>query len=192
MEASLEWRILLLAPFVQSCALARAVAQIIELRPSHTSLPLDLNLLDARGTQQKGPFDSHAVRGQPPYREVGVVPAFSKADDGPAEFLDSFPVAFLDPDVDADGIARLDRRDRGVQFGFDELHGFGHSNHLPGVSTQPAARGNRAARRARVYHQSQPCRGLEAGYAAQRPLGERRPYPGLASRSPARYRAARD
>jgi hypothetical protein len=63
------------------------------------SMAMNLDLLDPRRARQESSFNTNAVGGDSPHREVGLVTAFPFAYNGATNQLDTFTLPFNDSQV---------------------------------------------------------------------------------------------
>src|SRR5437667_384485 len=89
---------------------ARALAQVVQLRPAHRPAGDHLDAVDPWRMDGERSLDPDPVR-RLPHREHLATAAAAAADDRTLEHLDALLVAFDHADVDAHGVARLERRD---------------------------------------------------------------------------------
>ena len=92
----------------QAGAFTSALAQEIQLRPAHFSVPLDNYFLNTGGVRQEGALYADAIAGHATHGEVFIVAAIACPDHGPTELLDALVVAFFDAQEHFDHIARAD------------------------------------------------------------------------------------
>src|SRR5438270_8637517 len=131
-----------------ACRLAAAVAQIIELGAPHLAAAHDLHRVDHRRVDGKDALDALAV-GNLADGEALLEPAAGARNADALIGLHTRAVAFLHPDVDDNGVARLELRDGLIQLldllGF-ELCNEIHVGKTPAVSRKCSRREWRARR----------------------------------------------
>ena len=84
-------------------------------------MAFDNDLVDARGAKQECALNADAVGGHAANGDGSVVAALAKADHDALELLNTLAVAFLDLDINADGITWIHLRDFFVWFGLNGL-----------------------------------------------------------------------
>src|SRR6266581_3588994 len=93
------------ALLLEARRLAGQLSQVVKLRAPHRRALGNLDLVDARRVEGKGPLHAHAV-GDAPHRERGPGPAPALADHHALEGLQALFLTLDDLDGDAHGVAR--------------------------------------------------------------------------------------
>ena len=89
--------------------------------PTSKSPAFDYDLVQTRGAEQERALDANPIGCHAADGDVRVVATLAHADDDSFEFLDALAVAFLDFDVDADGIAGAELGEVRAEVLLDEL-----------------------------------------------------------------------
>src|SRR5690242_19679200 len=88
-----------------ACCLAREIAQVIELRPTHAAAPLDVDVGDRGTVSLKYALDTFAMRDLP-HGERRVESSIAHGDDDTFARLHAFAVALDHLHVDHHGVTR--------------------------------------------------------------------------------------
>lgn len=121
---------LLVEFLLKACALACAVAQKEQAGPADFIVAFNYNLVDARRPVEESTLHTHPVARNTTDSEGGAVPILVGEENGPFEFLDTFPVTFLDFYVDTYSITRGESRDFRIYRSFYRFHQISHLTHL--------------------------------------------------------------
>lgn len=116
----------LAASFWETGSLASAIPQVVELCTPNVGVTNDLDFVNSRRSEQESALHADAVRGNAANREVGVVAAFSQANNRSAEFLNALPLAFANTQVNAHIIAGMQLGDVFVYGCLESLQQFRH------------------------------------------------------------------
>src|SRR5690606_10408972 len=107
--------------FLDARLAAFQATQVVQLARAHCTAALDLHRVDGRAVGLEHALDAVAVRDLA-HGERGVEAGVLLADDHAFVGLDALAVAFLDLDVDDDGVARAEGRQLALDlFGFEIL-----------------------------------------------------------------------
>lgn len=94
-------------------------------------VPVNDDLLDARGAREKGAFDADAIAGHTADRKIAVPAVVADADHRSLENLDTFAVSFFNSNMHIDDITRLEFRHILVDRSFYRFQNFmTHNIHL--------------------------------------------------------------
>jgi hypothetical protein len=86
-------------------------AQEVQLRPAGVGMPFHHYFVNAGREQKESTLDANPIGSGPADGEIGIVAAFTRADDCALKFLDTLAITFLDADVHAHLITRFQFRD---------------------------------------------------------------------------------
>lgn len=99
-------------PLLDSCLLAGKFTQVEDSRSAHLADLVQFDAVDEGGLEREDPFDPDSARHLADSESLGLGSGAFELQDYASEFLESIFVAFLDPVVDRDGVARLEFRER--------------------------------------------------------------------------------
>lgn len=106
-----SWLVKLVEFLFETCALAGAFTQEVQVRAADFGVAFNNDFLDTWGAGQEGALYADAVAGDATNGEVGIVAAIADADNGAFEFLNTFAIAFFDKGMNADDVSRAQLRD---------------------------------------------------------------------------------
>ncbi len=95
--------------FLDTCSLAAQIAEIIELGTADLTTTNDVNVVDNRCVEREDTLDAYA-KADLADRNGFAYAAMFAGDADAFERLETFLIAFLDPDVHAKRVARLKGR----------------------------------------------------------------------------------
>jgi hypothetical protein len=112
--------------FFETSPFSGATSEKIELGASNVCAAHHFDFLNPGGAHRESAFDTNAVGGGSSDCEVGVVAAFTNANNRPAEFLDSFPFALFNSDVNVDSIPGSHLGDVWIDWSLDGFYKISH------------------------------------------------------------------